>query len=361
MTTPSAPSVINPDISSLPHPDTSSPSGDWLLSPNNTAGAPNKRSRTVSDDAMNVDITSPVTPASNLISSVPSGLPINKVQVITSPNNTTTPVETALVQSTSSYYHAAAYLCDMPDAFKSKFTTNRAICDKVDRAFSKLSSYNSRARCEGSGDKKRILVSFFAQADLTSSTSATYSKAQRDARRQYVAVLAGIPKNIKKADLTDIANQVSTKAINIPLSYTFYKLKPYVYINFFSQETLDSALKLTVSFKNQGLTWHLPDQLDKLYSRFKTGPQRGRNLNQFFRHSSSRSRSCSRPSCSARNTGNRSNNSRQSGQGHLSNTPFSTGPSSSRTQQLQPIGRPLVTPPIQTYPSITPEEIAALR
>ncbi|EXX59709.1 hypothetical protein RirG_186640 [Rhizophagus irregularis DAOM 197198w] len=94
MTTPSAPSVINPDISSLPHPDTSSPSGDWLLSPNNTAGAPNKCSRTVSDDAMNVDITSPVTPVSNLISSVPSGLPINKVQVITSPDNTTTPVET---------------------------------------------------------------------------------------------------------------------------------------------------------------------------------------------------------------------------------------------------------------------------
>ncbi|EXX59708.1 hypothetical protein RirG_186630 [Rhizophagus irregularis DAOM 197198w] len=63
----------------------------------------------------------------------------------------------------------------MPDAFKSKFTTNRAICDKVDRAFSKLSSYNSRARCEGSGDKKRILVSFFAQADLTSSTSGSYA------------------------------------------------------------------------------------------------------------------------------------------------------------------------------------------
>lgn len=79
------------------------------------------------------------------------------------------------MQSTSSYYHAAAYLCDMPDAFKSKFTTNRAICDKVDRAFSKLSSYNSRARCEGSGDKKRILVSFFAQADLTSSTSGSYA------------------------------------------------------------------------------------------------------------------------------------------------------------------------------------------
>ena len=241
----------------------------------------------------------------------------------------------AAVQSSSTRYHAAAYLRDAPEEFKTKFTTNRAMCDEVDRAFSKLSSYGSRARCEGSGDDKRILVSFFAQADLTSSTSgpcvdllnltfvqyspadakknveskslfvtdiplfltetqvhsafsrygsvvrckfslrnhyytamvqfstadlitqfddtwailclgnslrvcpASYSKSQRDARRQYVAVLAGIPKNIKEADLADIASQVSAKAINIPLSYSSYKPKPYVYMNFFSQETFD--------------------------------------------------------------------------------------------------------------------------
>ncbi|EXX57346.1 hypothetical protein GLOIN_2v1785090 [Rhizophagus irregularis DAOM 181602=DAOM 197198] len=94
MTTPSAPSVINPDIPPLPRPDTSAPSGDRPLSPTNTAGTPNKRSRIVSDDAMNVDITSPSAPAPNLISTIPSGLPVNKVQVITSPPNTTTPVET---------------------------------------------------------------------------------------------------------------------------------------------------------------------------------------------------------------------------------------------------------------------------
>jgi hypothetical protein len=411
---------------------------------------------------MNIDTTSSSAPAPNLISSVPSGLPVNKVQVVTIPQTNTTPIETvdasihapsgangkdkavdfseptrapspdaskASVQSSSSRYHAAAYLRDAPDAFRTKFTTNRAICDEVDRAFSKLSSYGSRARCEGSGDDKRILVSFFAQADLTSSTSqpcadlldlvfvlyspadmkrnveakslfvtdiplfltetqvhsafsrygsvvrckfslqkhyytamvqfstedpiaqfddtwailclgnslrvcpAHYSKTQRDARRQYVAVLAGIPKNIKEADLTDIANQVSAKAINIPLSFTSYKPKPYVYMNFFSQETLDAAKELTVSFRNRSLTWHSPDQvknlchvcgrlgcspsqcsprptnktstqLDKLYSRFKAGPQKGRSTDQFWR-SSSRSRSHSRNSCTNQNkTGN---------------------------------------------------------
>ncbi|CAB4407473.1 unnamed protein product [Rhizophagus irregularis] len=195
MTTPKEPSVINPDIPLPPRSNTSAPSGDRPLSPNNDAGALNKRSRTVSEDAMNIDTTSSTAPAPNLVSSVPSGLPVSRVQVITSPQTTTTPVETvdasihapsntqdkgksvdfsnptrapspdaskASVQSSSSRYYASAYLRDAPDAFKSKFTTNRTMCDEVDRAFSKLSSYGSRARCEGSGDDKRILVFFFA-------------------------------------------------------------------------------------------------------------------------------------------------------------------------------------------------------
>ncbi|CAB4431603.1 unnamed protein product [Rhizophagus irregularis] len=519
MTTPKEPSVINPDIPPPPRSNTSAPSGDRPLSPSNDTGAPNKRLRTVSEDAMNVDTTSPSAPTPNLISSVPSGLPVSKVQVITSPpTTTTTPVETvdasihapssakgkdkavdfsnptrapspdalkASVQSTSFRYHAAAYLRDAPDAYKSKFTTNRTMCDEVDRAFSKFSSYSSKARCEGSSDDKRILVSFFAQADLTSVTSspctdlldlvfvqyspadikrnveakslfvtdiplfltetqvhsafsrygsvvrckfslrkhyytamvqfssedliaqfndtwailclgnslrvcpALYSKTQRDARRQYVAVLAGIPKNIKEADLTDIANQVSAKAINIPLSFTSYKPKPYVYMNFFSQETLDAAKELTVSFRNRGLTWHSPDQvrnlchvcgrlgcspsqcsprparkasaqLDKLYSRFKAGPQCGRTSDH-SRRSSSRSRSRSRNARSDfQKTG--PNNGTQQSKSRPQASASSSKPVTPPNQQNQPIGRPIVTSSTQQLgPTITPEEVAALR
>ncbi|EXX53181.1 hypothetical protein RirG_246330 [Rhizophagus irregularis DAOM 197198w] len=114
---------------------------------------------------MNVDITSPSASAPNLISTAPSGLPVNKVQVITSSRNTTTPVETidasihapsntdgkgkavafdiperrpspdgnaTAIKSAPSRYYAAAYLRDAPDAFKAKFTTNRSMCDEVD-------------------------------------------------------------------------------------------------------------------------------------------------------------------------------------------------------------------------------------
>ncbi|PKY51610.1 hypothetical protein RhiirA4_424645 [Rhizophagus irregularis] len=382
---------------------------------------------------MNIDTTSPSDPTPNLVSSVPSDLPVNKVQVVTSPQTNTTPAETvdasihassnnngkgkavdfsdltrapspdvskASVQSSSTRYHTAAYLRDAPDAFKTKFTTNRVMCDKVDHAFFKFSSYGSRARCEGSGDDKRILVSFFTQADRTSSTSVPcvdlfnlvfiqYSPA--DMKRnveakslfitdiplfltetqvhllfpvmallcavnflsedtiilpwfssvlkirspnlmtrglsfvlaipyaQFVAVLAGIPKNIKEADLTDIANQVSAKAINIPLSFTSYKPKPYVYMNFFSQETLDAAKELTVSFRNRGLTWHSSDQTS-------------------------------------------SNNSAQQPKTRPHTSTSSSRPTESSDQYKQPICQPIITPPTtQSRPIITPEEVAALR
>ncbi|PKY56868.1 hypothetical protein RhiirA4_477470 [Rhizophagus irregularis] len=217
-----------------------------------------------------------------------------------------------------------------------------------------------------------------------------YSKTQRDARRQYVAVLAGIPKNIKEADLTDIANQVSAKAINIPLSFTSYKPKPYVYMNFFSQKTLDAAKELTVSFRNRGLTWHSPDQvrnlchvcghlgcspsqcsprpakktstqLDKLYSRFKAGPQRGRTSDH-SRRSSSRSRSHSRNTRSDHQKTGFHNGAHQPKTRSSESASSSKSADSSSSQHKQPIGRPIVTSSsTQSRPTITPEEVAALR
>ncbi|CAB4437135.1 unnamed protein product [Rhizophagus irregularis] len=125
-------------------------------------------------------------PVSGLVSTVPSGLPVNKVTVITNPkllmllpNNDKGKTvafdvparqpspdgNAAAIKSSPSRFHAAAYLRDAPAAFKEKFTTNRIMCDEVDRALSCYSSYGFRVCCEGSGDNKRILVSFFVQDD----------------------------------------------------------------------------------------------------------------------------------------------------------------------------------------------------
>ncbi|GBC32945.2 hypothetical protein GLOIN_2v1785090 [Rhizophagus irregularis DAOM 181602=DAOM 197198] len=448
-------------------------------------GAPNKRSRIVTDDAMNVDITSPSTPASTLTSTALSGLPVNKVQVITSPQNITTPVETvdasiyapsntsgkgkavvfdiperrpspdgnaAAIKSAPSRYYAAAYLRDAPDAFKTKFTTNRSMCNEVDCSLSRYSSYGTRARCDGLGDNKKILVFFFDQHDFTDCVSspradllnlafvhyspadaklndeakslfvtdiplfltetqvhqafsrygtvikckltprkhyynghiqfssadavtqfnniwaiiclgnslrvcpASFSKSQRDSRREHVAILAGIPKNIKEADLLEIATQVNAKALNVPLSISSYKPKPYVYLNFSSFESLEAAKEMTVAFRGKRLTWHPPneaqtlchvcgrpgcspsvcnprtarkvdDRLNKLYSRFNAGPRRGY---QNSRQSRDNSNSHSRSRSNSRSRNNNSSSSRSNNNNNNTNTSPNTSRSSNR-------------------------------
>ncbi|GET59640.1 hypothetical protein GLOIN_2v1785090 [Rhizophagus irregularis DAOM 181602=DAOM 197198] len=356
MSSPPAPSVINPDIPSPPRPITSTPSGDRPLSLTITAGAPNKRSRIVTDDAMNVDITSPSAPAPTLTSSVPSGLPVNKVQVITSPHTTTTPVETvdasihapsntdgkgkavafdilerqpspdgnaAAIKSAPSRYHAAAYLRDAPDAFKAKFTTNRSMCDEHDYtdcisspradllnlAFMHYSPADAKLNDEAKSLFVTDIPLFLTETQVRQAFSrygtvikckltprnhyynghiqfsstdaitqfndiwaiiclgnslrvclASFSKSQRDSRREHVAILAGIPKNIKEADLLEIATQVNAKALNVPLSISSYKPKPYVYLNFSSFESLEAAKEMTVAFRGKGLTWHPPNE-----------------------------------------------------------------------------------------------------
>ncbi|CAB4409635.1 unnamed protein product [Rhizophagus irregularis] len=368
-------------------------------------------------------------PVSGLVSIIPSGLPVNKVTIITQSQTANASLDSSIhahplpastvsstndkgksvafdvpvrqpspnsnaaaIKSSSSRFHAAAYLHDAPVAFKEKFTTNRTMCDEVDRALSRYSSYGSRARCEGSGNNKRILVSFFVQenhsashrsdeekslfvtdiplflnetqvrqafsrysnvvkcklttrnhyynahiqfADASSVTQfediwaiiclenslrvcpASYLKSQRDSRREHVAILAGIPKNIKEADLTDIASQVNAKAINIPLSYNSYKPKPYAYFNFASFENLEAAKELTITFRGKGLSWHSPNEareLCHLYTRFNAGPKHGRSDFQNDRSSSgSRSRSRSDSRSRGRNSSDRVNNTTQSG------------------------------------------------
>ncbi|EXX74327.1 hypothetical protein GLOIN_2v1785090 [Rhizophagus irregularis DAOM 181602=DAOM 197198] len=417
MTTPPAPSVINPDIPPPPRPVISAPSGDRPLSPTNTVGVPNKRSRTVSEDAMNVDISSPFAPAPSLISTVPSGLPVNKVHMITSPQNITTPVETvdasihapsntsgkgkavafdiperrpspdgnaAAIKSAPSRYHAAAYLCDAPDAFKAKFTTNHSMCDEVDCSLSRYSSYGARARCEGSGDNKKILVFFNDQHDYTDCITspradlldlafshyspvdaklsdemkslfvtdiplfltetqfssadavtqfndiwaiiclgnslrvcpASFSKSQCDSGREHVVILAGIPKNIKKADLLEIATQVNAKALNVPLSISSYKPKPYVYLNFSSFESLEAAKEMTVAFRGKGLTWH---PLNEAQTLCHVCGRPGCSPSDSCQ-SRENSNSCSRSRSNSRSRNNNSSSSRSDNSNNYTNT-----------------------------------------
>ncbi|PKB96087.1 hypothetical protein RhiirA5_404518, partial [Rhizophagus irregularis] len=328
------------------------------------------------------------------------------------------------------------------------------MCDEVDCSLSRYSSYSTRARCDGSGDNKKILVFFFDQHDFTDCVSspradlldlafshyspadaklsdemkslfvtdiplfltetqvrqafsrygtvvkckltpkkhyynghiqfssadavtqfndiwaiiclgnslrvcpASFSKSQRDSRREHVAILAGIPKNIKEADLLEIATQVNAKALNVPLSINSYKPKPYVYLNFSSFESLEAAKEMTVAFRGKGLTWHSPndaqtlchvcgrpgcspsvcnprttrkvdDRLNKLYSHFNAGPRRGRQDSRQSRDNSN-SRSRSRSNSRSRNNNSSSSRSNNNNKNSNSSCP-NTSRSSNRT------------------------------
>ncbi|PKC52723.1 hypothetical protein RhiirA1_480841, partial [Rhizophagus irregularis] len=171
---------------------------------------------------------------------------------------------------------------------------------------------------------------------------ASFLKSQRDSRREHVTILAGILKNIKEADLLEIATQVNAKALNVPLSINSYKPKPYVYLNFSLFDTLEAAKELSVAFRGKGLTWHPPneahtlchvcgrsgcspsvcnprlahkvdDHLNKLYSRFNAGPRRGHQDSRQSRDKStsrlrSRSNSRSRNNSSLSRSNNNNNN-----------------------------------------------------
>ncbi|PKC56715.1 hypothetical protein RhiirA1_401929, partial [Rhizophagus irregularis] len=93
---------------------------------------------------------------------------------------------------------------------------------------------------------------------------AFHSSDQRAIRRAHVALLAGLPRGSVAADLSEIAEEVSAKSVNIPFSYNSYNPKPYAYVHFSSAATKESAMGITCALKSIGLTWHEPTEVSSL-------------------------------------------------------------------------------------------------
>ena len=96
---------------------------------------------------------------------------------------------------------------------------------------------------------------------------ASYSPDQRAIRRAHVALLAGLPCGSVAADLSEIAEEISAKSINIPFSYNSYTSKPYAYVHFSSDAAKESAMGISCALKNIGLTWHEPGDVSSLCHR----------------------------------------------------------------------------------------------
>ncbi|GBC19215.2 hypothetical protein GLOIN_2v1766278 [Rhizophagus irregularis DAOM 181602=DAOM 197198] len=89
-------------------------------------------------------------------------------------------------------------------------------------------------------------------------TPCHYSLEQKAARRAFVAVLSGLPANTKNIHLAPLVKEHGAKAINIPLSLNSYKPKPWAYVTFNSQETMDAAMEQTIGFQGRTLRWVHP-------------------------------------------------------------------------------------------------------
>ncbi|PKC64254.1 hypothetical protein RhiirA1_462645, partial [Rhizophagus irregularis] len=86
-------------------------------------------------------------------------------------------------------------------------------------------------------------------------------------RRAHVALLAGLLRGSVAADLSEIAEEVFAKSVNIPFSYNSYNPKPYAYVHFSSAATKESAMGITCALKSIGLTWHEPTEVSSLCHR----------------------------------------------------------------------------------------------
>ncbi|PKB96854.1 hypothetical protein RhiirA5_434120 [Rhizophagus irregularis] len=79
--------------------------------------------------------------------------------------------------------------------------------------------------------------------------------------RAHVALLAGLPCGSVTTDLSEIAEEISAKSVNIPFSYNSYNPKPYIYVHFFSAATKESAMRITCALKSIDLTWYEPSEV----------------------------------------------------------------------------------------------------
>ncbi|GBC51827.2 hypothetical protein GLOIN_2v1785090 [Rhizophagus irregularis DAOM 181602=DAOM 197198] len=145
------------------------------------------------------------------------------------------------------------------------------------------------------------------------SKSPTYLD-QKAVRREFVAVLSGLPANTKDIHLAPLVKEHGAKSINIPLSLNSYKPKPWAYVTFNSQATMDDAMEQTIA---------------ALKERFNIGQrpaqQRTSRNNSWSRsRSKSRDRSASAHRFTSSSNGSSNNNANNNNNNHNHHNPSSS-------------------------------------
>ncbi|GBC51823.2 hypothetical protein GLOIN_2v1766278 [Rhizophagus irregularis DAOM 181602=DAOM 197198] len=148
-------------------------------------------------------------------------------------------------------------------------------------------------------------------------TPCHYSVELKAARREFVAILSGLLPNTKDIHLAPLVKEHGAKAINIPLSLNSYKPKPYAYVTFNSQATMDAAMEQTIGFQGRTLRWE----------RFNIG-QRPAQHRTPRTNSRSRSRSKSRDRSASAQHSNSNSNRSNNNDNNINNIKPSSSPGS---------------------------------
>ncbi|PKY35379.1 hypothetical protein RhiirB3_456108 [Rhizophagus irregularis] len=140
-------------------------------------------------------------------------------------------------------------------------------------------------------------------------TPCYYSLDQKATRREFMAILSGLPANTKDIHLAPLVKEHRAKAINIPLSLNLYKPKLWAYVTFNLQATMDAAMEQTIGFQGRTLRWVHP-MIRKL---FATDVDRSASAQR------------SNPNSNGSNNNNHNNNTKPSSSGSASSSSTAHG------------------------------------
>ncbi|RGB28924.1 hypothetical protein C1646_796198 [Rhizophagus diaphanus] len=235
------------------------------LSPPNNSTAPTTPSRNASSE-VDMSIHAPSNKENNSSPNVSPDMDTNGGQ---SPNQAADPTPTITINRQD--YQAAAALNSATETLK-KFPTNKALIDAVNNLFLETyKSYTGHAKMTGSGDAKCLIIHFQSAEARDACCNGIHAKFpdllfhphdprqlrvdQKAARRQFVAMLSQLPPNTKDIHLAPLSRDLGVKTVNVLLSMNSYKPKCWAYVTFSSQELMDAAMKQTIGFHGNVLTW----------------------------------------------------------------------------------------------------------
>src|SRR3954452_14712186 len=95
---------------------------------------------------------------------------------------------------------------------------------------------------------------------------ANLTKEEHEARHQFTAVLRNLPRNTQNTDYMRMFSNFNAAAMGIP-RFINNSIKPWIYINFQSEEVMQTAMELTPILNNRQLVWDYPENVKNFCPR----------------------------------------------------------------------------------------------